>query len=323
MSSRSDRSAGSSGAKWRTNPLRRRRRRRRRQVDRTPAGTWGSGPRARRPRNGWQPPASAASTAAMQRLCQLEPFVPDQYTPRCTRRRRPRATARPTALEEKPSRANWPSIPLHAAASPDQTAPMSLLFLPHRAKVTDGAPPAGRSAPEMPPQPLRPGTGCPRLANLQSNGAGVEGVGQGTAGRPAGRLGHAFAVRLLLRRLAAAALDDAVLDPVGGDDHVFAAAAVEAVDAGLAEQEVGAGVADQDVVVEGALDVLVGAGEVDFVAARDRVDPGPGRRRGRCRGCRGGPGSRRRRRRRGPGPPTKAPPAQPPPAASRSPPRPP
>ncbi len=72
-----------------------------------------------------------------------------------------------------------------------------------------------------------------------------------------------------------AALDVPVLDAVDGDDHVVAAAAVEAVDAGLAEQDVGAGVADQDVVVEGALDVLVGAGEADFVAVLDRVDPGP------------------------------------------------
>src|SRR6201992_3004076 len=74
-----------------------------------------------------------------------------------------------------------------------------------------------------------------------------------------------------------AALDVPVLDPVGGDDHVVATAAEEAVDAGLAEQDVVLGVADQDVVVEGALDVLVGAGEADFVAVLDRVDPGPAR----------------------------------------------
>src|ERR1700761_8009677 len=74
-----------------------------------------------------------------------------------------------------------------------------------------------------------------------------------------------------------AALDVPVLDPVGGDDHVVAAAAEEAVDAGLAEQHVGLRVADQDVVVEGALEVLVGAQEADFVAVLDRVDPGPAR----------------------------------------------
>ena len=138
---------------------------------------------------------------------------------------------------------------------------------------------------------LRPATGVPWATSAQKSGGGSkESVRARPAGCPTGLPGFGLPV---------AALDDFVADAVAGVDRVFAAVAVEAVDAGLAEHRVGAAVADQHVVVEGALDVLVGRREADVLAACDRRRSRRRGRRARRRGSPGAPGSRRRRRRRG------------------------
>ena len=152
-------------------------------------------------RNGWQPTASAASTAAIQRPSQVEPFVPDHIHPCDAHAAAGRAqcafgcTALRRETERAPTGASKPLPCCRVARSASGRIPSHSRLSTFRRRIAGnkvesrhGAPPAGTLRSEEKPGPgelaVEAGDRVCRARRTCSRPVRVEGVGEGVA--PAG-----------------------------------------------------------------------------------------------------------------------------------------